>query len=101
MSFTVDRTGTLGLLNVSKQGVHLCDLRDKCLVRRFQGCAQDRYAIHSCFGGEQEQFVLSGSEGTPPSPSPFPPFYTLLLILSHAVLLILFHLSSLNAFLHY
>src|SRR4051812_30633001 len=37
MSFTVDPTDRLALLNVATQGVHLWDLEDRCLVRKFQG----------------------------------------------------------------
>ena len=45
------------------QGVHLWDLKDRVLVRKFQGVSQGTYAIHSCFGGLNQDFVASGSEG--------------------------------------
>jgi hypothetical protein len=45
------------------QGVHLWDLKDKCLVRKFQGVTQGFYTIHSCFGGVNQDFIVSGSEG--------------------------------------
>ena len=45
------------------QGVILWDLKDRCLVRRFQGVTQGMYAIHSCFGGLNQDFIASGSEG--------------------------------------
>lgn len=51
MSFTVNATDRLALLNVATQGVHLWDLEDRCLVRKFQGVTQGFYTIHSCFGG--------------------------------------------------
>ena len=62
MSFTLNDTGRLALLNVATQGVHLWDLQDKCLVRKFQGVTQGFYTIHSCFGGINQDFIASGSE---------------------------------------
>lgn len=64
MAFTVNKADRLALLNVATQGVHLWDLEDKCLVRKFQGVAQGNFTIHSCFGGVNEDFIASGSEGT-------------------------------------
>lgn len=63
MSFTVDATDRMALLNVATQGVHLWDLEDRCLVRKFQGVTQGFYTIHSCFGGLNQDFIASGSEG--------------------------------------
>jgi WD40 repeat protein len=62
MSFTVDATDRLALLNVATQGVHLWDLEDRCLIRKFQGVTQGFYTIHSCFGGLNQNFIASGSE---------------------------------------
>ncbi|XP_078590765.1 WD repeat-containing protein 26-like isoform X2 [Branchiostoma floridae x Branchiostoma japonicum] len=62
MSFSVDDSGRLALLNVATQGVHLWDLQDKVLVRKYQGVTQGFYTIHSCFGGVNQDFVASGSE---------------------------------------
>ena len=45
------------------QGVHLWDIKDRILVRKFQGITQGYYTIHSCFGGVNQDFVASGSEG--------------------------------------
>lgn len=63
MSFSVDSNERLALLSVAYQGVHLWDIKDKILVRKFQGVSQGFYTIHSCFGGVDEKFVASGSEG--------------------------------------
>jgi hypothetical protein len=63
MTFTVNKADRLALLNVATQGVHLWDLQDRCLVRKFQGITQGHFAIHSCFGGVNQDFVASGSEG--------------------------------------
>ncbi|XP_054154010.1 WD repeat-containing protein 26-like [Oppia nitens] len=62
MSFTCDDSGRLALINVATQGVHLWDLEDKILLRKFQGVTQGYYTIHSCFGGVNQVFVASGSE---------------------------------------
>lgn len=62
MSFTLNDSGRLALLNVATQGVHLWDLKDKVLVRKFQGVTQGFYTIHSCFGGINQDFIASGSE---------------------------------------
>ncbi|XP_064623467.1 WD repeat-containing protein 26-like isoform X1 [Lineus longissimus] len=62
MSFTINDTGRLALLNVATQGVHLWDLKDRCLIRKYQGVTQGFYTIHSCFGGMNQDFIASGSE---------------------------------------
>lgn len=62
MAFTVDKNDKLALLNVATQGVHLWDLNDKCLVRRYQGVTQGHFTIHSTFGGANQDFIASGSE---------------------------------------
>jgi hypothetical protein len=83
MSFTVSKDGRLGLLNIATQvsiiyylfyllkknffsfakGVHLWDLHDKQLVRKYQGVTQGHYVNHATFGGPNEEFIASGSEG--------------------------------------
>ncbi|XP_018327343.1 WD repeat-containing protein 26 isoform X2 [Agrilus planipennis] len=62
MAFSVDKNDRLALINVATQGVHLWDLQDHCLVRRFQGVTQGHFTIHSTFGGHNQDFVASGSE---------------------------------------
>jgi len=62
MSFTLNKSGSLALLNVAAQGVHLWDLNTRSLVRRFNGVSQGFYTIHSCFVGASEDFIASGSE---------------------------------------
>ncbi|XP_026471332.1 WD repeat-containing protein 26-like [Ctenocephalides felis] len=62
MAITIDPTDRLALLNVATQGVHLWDLEDKCLIRKFHGLIQGHFTIHSCFGGVNNDFVASGSE---------------------------------------
>lgn len=62
MSFTVNESEQLALLNIATQGVHLWDVPSKSLVRKFLGVSQSFYTIHSCFGGLNQNFVASGSE---------------------------------------
>ncbi|CAF1184669.1 unnamed protein product [Adineta steineri] len=62
MSFTVSRDGRLALLNIATQGVHIWDLHDKQLVRKYQGVTQGHYVNHATFGGPNEEFIASGSE---------------------------------------
>lgn len=39
------------------------DLHDRCLVRRYQGVTQGLYNISSTYGGINDSFLASGSEG--------------------------------------
>ncbi|CAF4487547.1 unnamed protein product, partial [Rotaria magnacalcarata] len=55
MSFTVSKDGRLALLNIATQGVHLWDLHDKQLVRKYQGVTQGNYVNHATFGGPNEE----------------------------------------------
>lgn len=63
MSFTVDSSDRYALLNLATQGLHMWDLKDKTLVMKYRGITQGYYTIHSCFGGVDEKFIASGSEG--------------------------------------
>ena len=62
LSFTIDKTDTYAALNVMTQGIHLYDINDRSLVRKFRGSTQNTFRIHSCFGGLHHEFVASGSE---------------------------------------
>ena len=46
-----------------RQGLHLWDVKDRVLIRKFQGPRQEKYTIYSCFGGANQDFLASGSEG--------------------------------------
>ncbi|UYV61099.1 WDR26 [Cordylochernes scorpioides] len=68
ISFALNHTGNLAILNCVNQqcfvsqGIHLWNLEDKTLVRKFRGVQQGRFTIHSCFGGPNDIFIASGSE---------------------------------------
>lgn len=63
MSFAVDKAGKQIVLNLINQGLHLWDIPTRSLVRRFRGVVQRQCTIHSCFGGANDNFIASGSEG--------------------------------------
>ncbi|KAI0332631.1 WD40 repeat-like protein [Cubamyces sp. BRFM 1775] len=42
--------------------IHLLDLSTGRVVRKYSGHSQSKHVIRSCFGGVDENFVLSGSE---------------------------------------
>mmetsp|Transcript_7808 Transcript_7808/g.17830 ORF Transcript_7808/g.17830 Transcript_7808/m.17830 type:complete len:621 (-) Transcript_7808:1319-3181(-) len=75
-SICVSHDGRYALVNVSSDDqyasnaspseiqpeVHLWDLEEKKLIKRFRGHKQGRYVLRSSFGGNREVFVVGGSE---------------------------------------
>lgn len=43
--------------------LHLWDLELQSLSKKYAGQKQDSYVIRSTFGGDEESFIISGSEG--------------------------------------
>lgn len=62
INMTLSRDEKFCLLTLAKQGLLLVDVASGTSVRKFRGMKQSDYQINSCFGGADEQFILSGSE---------------------------------------
>ncbi|KAL1918269.1 uncharacterized protein VTP21DRAFT_2929 [Calcarisporiella thermophila] len=54
--------GKLLLVSLQPSGLHLWNLEDRTLERKYTGHRQADYIIRACFGGRDQQFVVSGSE---------------------------------------
>ncbi|KAI4194518.1 MAG: hypothetical protein LQ350_007725 [Teloschistes chrysophthalmus] len=59
---TVSRDGRYMLINMSNGQIQLIEIETRDFVRRFEGQVQGEYVIRSCFGGADENLVISGSE---------------------------------------
>jgi hypothetical protein len=58
---------TLSLVtDCAPKEIHLWDLEEFRLARKFTGQRQGHHVIRSCFGGIDGNFVISGSEGMLP-----------------------------------
>lgn len=51
------------LINIADGEVHMIDIEDRYTIRKFKGPSYDGHIIRNCFGGADENFVLSGSKG--------------------------------------
>ncbi|KAL8770476.1 MAG: hypothetical protein Q9194_005165 [Teloschistes cf. exilis] len=59
---TVSKDGRYMLINMSNGQIQLIEIETREFVRRFEGQVQGEYVIRSCFGGADENLVISGSE---------------------------------------
>lgn len=50
-------------MNLAEGQINLIDIETSSVIRRFRGQKQGQYVIRSAFGGAEENFVISGSEG--------------------------------------
>ncbi|KAG9043771.1 hypothetical protein FS837_009137 [Tulasnella sp. UAMH 9824] len=63
-SLSISSDSRYALINHSPDDLLLYDLVKHRTVRKFTGQQQQNDVIRSCFGGVDEDFILSGSEGT-------------------------------------
>lgn len=61
-SVRVSRDSRYAIVNHAPDEVHLWDLESGRLARKFTGQRQGQHVIRSCFGGDEDTFVLTGSE---------------------------------------
>ena len=61
-SLSLSRDARHALVNTMGSEIHLWDLAQPSIVRRFAGHKQGRFVIRTAFGGADESYVVSGSE---------------------------------------
>ena len=64
-SISVSKDSRYIIMNMTTEEVQIWDLATMEPVRKFRGHRQGDFIIKSCFGGNEENFVVSGSEGMP------------------------------------
>ena len=66
-SVSISRGSNYMLINMANDEVHLIEIETAEICRRFLGQKQDKFIIRSCFGGADENLIISGSAGSLPS----------------------------------
>ncbi|KAI7824683.1 WD40-repeat-containing domain protein [Gamsiella multidivaricata] len=61
-SISLSKDGQHLLVNMTFKVIHLWNLAEGRVIRKYSGYKQGRFVIRSCFGGWDERFVISGSE---------------------------------------
>ncbi|KAI6150688.1 WD40 repeat-like protein [Pisolithus tinctorius] len=61
-SVKISGDSRFALVNHAPDAIHLVDLNDGHMARKFTGQRQRQHVIRSCFGGVDGNFVVSGSE---------------------------------------
>ncbi|KAK9456215.1 WD40-repeat-containing domain protein [Dipodascopsis uninucleata] len=59
---TVSRDSRYAIVNIPTQEIHIWDIEKVQLVHKCVGQLQTKYIIRSCFGGVNDNFIISGSE---------------------------------------
>lgn len=62
-SLKVSSDSTKVIVNYAPDEIQIWSLTDQCLLKKLFGHKQSKHVIKSSFGGLDEGFVLSGSEG--------------------------------------
>ena len=60
---SISRDSKYMLINMADNEIQLIDIESAEIVRRFLCHKQDEFIIRSCFGGADENLIISGSEG--------------------------------------
>ena len=63
-SVSISRDSRYMLINMATDEVHLIEIETAEICRRFLGQKQDMFIIRSCFGGADENLIISGSAGS-------------------------------------
>ena len=66
-SVSISRDSKYMLINMANDEVHLIEIETAEICRRFLGQKQEGFVIRSCFGGADENLIISGSAGSIPS----------------------------------
>jgi WD40 repeat protein len=61
-SLCLSRDGRYALISLANQEIQIWDFNRKRQLQKFQGHIQTKYVLRSCFGGADQNFVMSGSE---------------------------------------
>jgi WD40 repeat protein len=62
-SVNISADSKLMLVSMNENKIHLMDIETGDVLHNFKGQQQSEYMIRSAFGGANENFVVSGSEG--------------------------------------
>lgn len=62
-SLSVSLDSSQLLFNYAPNELQLWDLNNRCLIKKLYGHRQSQHVIKSSFGGYNENFIISGSEG--------------------------------------
>lgn len=63
-TFVLDKSEHHILIDTKLHGLRLWDLRTRSLLRTFIGAPHQDFIIHSCFGGFDQSYIITGAIGT-------------------------------------
>ncbi|KAH8928339.1 WD40 repeat-like protein [Atractiella rhizophila] len=59
----ISKDSKYAIINQAPDEIHLLDLDRRKIVKTYKGQRQFKQVIRSCFGGDSQNFIVSGSEG--------------------------------------